>query len=763
MFRFIAIILSFSIFASGQDLNEQDLLKLLEKSEQISLEDDVNSETELNVNPYEEYKEIALEKELVMPKENFFGINFFDDAAYTPLSTFDVPLQGDYEISFGDELLLMLTGNNAGSYRLKVDITGSVSIPDIGKIQMVNLTISEAQNLVDNLVNNLFIGTEANLSVTSPSLKKISVIGAVKNPGTYIVNPFITVSEALKYASGIEKGSSLRSIEIISSDGSIRTTDLYQFLIFGDRSSDLNIRNGDTIKVNFTDRYLFIDGQVNRPMNYEYLENDSLKDILNFALGANRYADTRNIYINLVRNSALVTEMVGQEYKLSGDITDVYVPGKSIVENKELFIEGDINVSGYYSYKKGSSFSSFIETLDFSQEIYPFYFVIRQNDNNGQTKELFEGNLFDLQKLESNKMKENITISFFSRDDIETFNEFEALNERALNESNEIDREELNNRLIEDYLYRTTKGFIRLTIFQNGANKLLLPLSGKLNLRKVIDYFEVADVSEFNVIVKDKDYRPQKDNFIISAAEEVSSLLIPAKQNQIINVSIEGEIINPGSYTVNSSTTLQELYNLAGGFTDSSNQVGIKLFRESAKENEAYSFIQTRKSLLDAIINSSSNSANASSIDMSVLQVLDDLQSQEFQGRISGDFSYSSDLAKKLTLENGDKIIVPAFQNTVAVLGQVFSPQTVQYDKSSVNDYINKAGGFTKYADKQSIYIISQSGVITTNLNTSIQPGDTIIVPRNLEKISGIPLVQIVTQTLSNLALAAASINVLTN
>ena len=39
----------------------------------------------------------------------------------------------------------------------------------------------------------------------------------------------------------------------------------------------------------------------------------------------------------------------------------------------------------------------------------------------------------------------------------------------------------------------------------------------------------------------------------------------------------------------------------------------------------------------------------------------------------------------------------------------------------------------------------------------SLQPGDTIIIPRNLDKIAALPLIQSSVEVLSNLALAAAS------
>ena len=43
------------------------------------------------------------------------------------------------------------------------------------------------------------------LSLKNLSAKKISIVGAVNNPGTYLVNPFTTISNALAYSGGIQK------------------------------------------------------------------------------------------------------------------------------------------------------------------------------------------------------------------------------------------------------------------------------------------------------------------------------------------------------------------------------------------------------------------------------------------------------------------------------------------------------------------------------------------------------------------------------
>ena len=102
------------------------------------------------------------------------------------------------------------------------------------------------------------MGTDSFLSVKEPSLRKISVIGAVMDPGIYVVNPFGSIIDAIKYAGGLVENSSLRNITVRSFDGKENKIDLYDFLIFGNRDSNLSIKNGDTIVIGYTDKFVTI-------------------------------------------------------------------------------------------------------------------------------------------------------------------------------------------------------------------------------------------------------------------------------------------------------------------------------------------------------------------------------------------------------------------------------------------------------------------------------------------------------------------------
>ena len=167
-------------------------------------------------------------------------------------------------------------------YKLRVDLSGTINVPGLGNIAVADLSLQEAQEKIYQQISKVFIGTDAFLSVVKPSLRRITILGAVKNPGTYLVNPFTSVSEALSYAGGILENASIRTISV-NSRKRTKKVDLYDYLIFGDRSTDYSVMNGDTINVPFSDSFFKISGAVQREMIYEYKQGDTFQDIIAFS------------------------------------------------------------------------------------------------------------------------------------------------------------------------------------------------------------------------------------------------------------------------------------------------------------------------------------------------------------------------------------------------------------------------------------------------------------------------------------------------
>ncbi len=244
-------------------------------------------------------------------------------------------------------------------------------------------------------------------------------------------------------------------------------------------------------------------------------------------------------------------------------------------------------------------------------------------------------------------------------------------------------------------------------------------------------------------------------------------------------VTLEGEVRFPGQYKIIRGEHLADLMKRAGGLTNVAYPYGTVYLRRSVAALEEESFRRTAETvenqLLLAMTHNAAN-ANTTRLDptsFGTLQVfVNSIRNQKGLGRIS----VSADpnlLARKkeqdILLEAGDVIYVPQRPSTVAVLGSVLQPGSFTYQPGLLaDDYLKKAGGVTAFADDSLTYIVMPDGS-AERLDrawlpfgsTPIPPGSVIVVPRDIAPLQWSDILQNATQVFSQLAIAGASLAVI--
>ena len=94
-----------------------------------------------------------------------------------------------------------------------------------------------------------------------------------------------------------------------------------------------------------------------------------------------------------------------------------------------------------------------------------------------------------------------------------------------------------------------------------------------------------------------------------------------------------------------------------------------------------------------------------------------------------------------LTLKDGDEIIVPKFDNSIEISGEVQQSTAVSYYRGlTTKSAINKSGGFGLNAKKSSVYVVYQNGSIASTRSflffkkyPKLLPGSKIFVPEKPE------------------------------
>ncbi len=673
-----------------------------------------------------------------------FGYDFFSTSPSSTVAVGDLPLPNDYKISLRDKFTVILSGSKEDIFDLNVKLDGTILFPEIGSISVAGETFGEVKEKISNLVDQVYIGVRVDLSIKNLSSKKISIVGAVKTPGTYLVSPFSTITSALSYSGGISEIGSLRKIILIRSSGEKFTFDLYDLLIDGDRSNDITIESGDTILINSASQFVEINGEINRPAIYEILEDESIEDIVRFALGFTQTANKSNIsvsFLNLKETKIEQKTTSNLGYTLNNALK-VEVFGLLSEENFSIKVLGAVEKQGFYSIDEYEYLHDLIKDLTFV-DVYPWLAVLEQFDQKNMVKTTKLFSLKDISTYQDIKLFPNSKL-YFADLDLRTY-----------------ETELLTQNLIDDYSLNIfyKDNVFKIPVFGNFSPIDLIKLLG-LDLSDIELNVTYIVPSEDKVIYED--YRK-----ITALASKFHTLILRSPVNDLITVNISGAISFPGNYTLTPGSTLEDLYRAVGEFKEQAYLEGIILNREAIREKQLESLEIAKRKLNEAMLISLKANPNEPLNDIEFYSRLTETIEPANLGRVAGNYSPGSKGSINTILSDGDKIIVPNKPFGINVFGEVLNPTSFQFQENlKVNDAIVLAGGYKKLADKSSVYVIKSDGTVENfkrNIfvkDLRLEAGDTVIVPRMVAVDSAVlNALTPITQILSNLAFSAAAID----
>lgn len=744
-------ILLFSLscpFLYGQQIDPSILSQL--SSEQIQMAQKVYAENNLTdteiteMPPIKESLEVKEAEDSNMIPGKKFGYNFFSTIPTSTSAVGDLPLPNDYKISIRDQFTIILSGSKESIFDLNVKLDGTILFPEIGSISVVGETFGEVKEKLSNLINQSYIGVQIDLSIKNLSAKKITIVGAVKAPGTYLVNPFSTISSALAYSGGISEIGTLRDIKLIRNNGKIFTFDLYNLLINADRSDDITIEAGDTILINAASQFVELKGSINRPAIYEVIESETLKDLINFGLGFKPTSNKSKIStstLDLQNKKLNQTETDDLSINIR-NIYSVRVFDYLSEVNSNIYVHGAVSEPGYYNSAEFSTLEDLINNLEFV-DVYPWLGVLEQFDKEDLITETKLFSLVDPISYKSIKILPNSKVYFLNLFDKKT-EEVSAISKKT----------------ISDYSLN----------INHGGETYKLPVYGKYSLSSFINFLglDMSDVSYEATYVSPLENRIIVEDFrnMVFNASKYNTVSFKTKSNDLINITIDGAIEFPGTYSLSSNSTLDDLYKIIGDFKDTAFFEGIVFKRELVRDRQIKALNKAKESLNESILINIQNSEGASINPDLLLALATDID-QDDLGRIAGDFSPISNNIKNTILYDGDSIFIPIKSNSISVLGEVLNPNNFLYeDRLSVREAIEYAGGYKEFAEQKDIYIIRANGLVTKanrnvfGRNKFLAAGDTLVVPRKLILNDPISMtIAPITQILSDLAFSAAAID----
>ncbi|MBP7336993.1 SLBB domain-containing protein [Niveispirillum sp.] len=235
-------------------------------------------------------------------------------------------------------------------------------------------------------------------------------------------------------------------------------------------------------------------------------------------------------------------------------------------------------------------------------------------------------------------------------------------------------------------------------------------------------------------------------------------------------VLLAGEVAEPGTYDIAPGETLSMLLHRAGGLTDEAYPAGVIFTRESARLAEEEGLRRNARELdrqLSQMLGGK-NPPDPARVEL-VRQLAADLRGTTALGRITVEANPDV-LGERpeldIPLQPGDRVHMPRRPLTVTVSGEVLAPASLLFDpEKQAKDYLREAGGLTRFADDDRIFVIQpngaaqplESGWLDHEVAT-VLPGSMIVVPRDAEPFEWLPLTQSITTILSQIAFSAAAI-----
>jgi polysaccharide biosynthesis/export protein len=743
----LTLLLSFNAF--GQEIDPSLLKNLSPAQIEMAKSQLAKSKSIEKPKPVvkESTKRVSSTRDINNSGNKKYGYNYFSSTPTSISAVGDLPLPNDYKISLNDQFTVILSGSKEAIFDLNVNLDGTILFPELGSISVVGESFQDVKTKLKNLVEQSYIGVQIDLSLKNLSAKKITIVGAVKTPGTYLVNPFSTISSALGYSGGISEIGTLRNIRLIRTNGKTYSFDLYKLLISGDRSDDITIESGDVIVIDPAQQFINITGQIKRPAIYEVMEGEILDDLINFALGFTQVANKTNINLEVldIKSSSLKNINVSN---LGSSLSDILSVNVNPYVNKiiaSVRVSGSIKEPGFYPISDNETLEEVINKLKFV-DVYPWLAVLEQFDDDNLIKSVTLFNLKDPNTYRSVKLLPNSSLYFAN------------IKSRAYGGVSAMAK-----GLIADYELR----------INHKQGSFILPVIGRFDVKSFVDYLglDMSDVEDEatyispldNIVIKD-DYKNMK-----FTAKKYNTISFRSPVNDLIGVTIRGAVDFPGTYTMNADSVMDDLYALAGNFKSEAFLEGIIFTRQSVRDRQRKSIQKSREDLNKALLTSTQKGENIG--DINIIRALSETIEPDNLGRIAGDFSPESLSSTNTILLDGDSIFVPRNPNTINVLGEVLNPIAFEFNKRiTVRSAIDNSGGYQDYADKRKVYVIKANGLIekaNRNIftrNVKLEPGDTIVVPRKIiTNNPGIEALLPVTQILSDLAFSAAAIESLSN
>ncbi|MDX8339311.1 SLBB domain-containing protein [Draconibacterium sp. IB214405] len=631
-----------------------------------------------------------------------FGAYLFNSKNLTFEPRLNIQTPKTYEIGIGDQLLIHIWGNSQNDYQLNVNSNGQINIPDVGPVYIAGLTFNAAEEKIKSRLTEIYSdmggnnpGTFAQVNMGQLRSIQVNLVGEVVTPGTYTLPVTATVFNGLYLSGGPNNIGSFRNIKVIRDNKIEKVIDIYQFLVSADPTDNIVLKDGDILFIPPADKRVEVKGEFKRNGIFELKEGDMLNDLIRFTGGF-----TENAYLartQVLRKTQQGQQIIDVRYDqmattplLNGDV----VSNAKILESfaNRITIAGAVYRPGEYEWTEGLTLSQLILKADsLTADAFQSRGMITRYNPDLSTSTI----AFSVAEIAEGSKD----IVLQPEDMVLIKSHFELKEQQYISVDGEVLQPGQFN-----WSDRLTLGDAIFLAggFTEGADSTFIEIARRLSyteaaaLSDTVGHIIVANLSrKLTIGENDADLQLQPYDHI--------SVRRAPNYRQGETAFISGEITYAGPYSIsNKQLRISDLVTMAGGITPQAYLAGATLERYSEE-------------------------LGAERVAIDLATILENPRSE-----------------KDLFLNNGDRLSIPEFMQTVKITGNVQNPFSITYQSGkNAKYYIDRSGGFDSNAKRKKTYVRYPNGETAVTKGVvfkrypEVTPGSVVVVPEKPEKQPG--------------------------
>ena len=648
---------------------------------------------------------------LLVNGKQVFGRDIFNKRTLSFEPNMNIPTPSSYVVGPGDQVVIDVYGATQKTQKLEVSPDGTVIVEGVGPVHLAGLSVEAANRKLKDQLGSRYSSSRIQMTVAQTRTIQVNVMGEVSAPGTYTLSAFASVFHALYMAGGVNGVGTLRNIKVYRGGRLLSSVDVYDYILNGRLSGNVRLQDNDVIVVGPYDCIVDIVGHVKRPMAYEMKQNESVATLLKYAGGFSNKAYKTAVRLNRTAGDHYSAYSVS-EFDMAGfhlmDGDSVTVD--SILDRYEntITVRGAVFHPGRYDLDGTTTVRSLIER------------------SGGLTEDAFSAHAM-LYRMKPDRTRRVISIdidglmagtvadvALENEDDLYVPYRLESMSRRTLTIHGEV-------QFPGEYEYADDETIEDLILQAGGPTDATS--TAKVDVaRRISDPAATASdkaiAKTFSFSLKNGYIVDGDRSFTLQPYDEVYVRKSPGYHPQR-NVEVVGEVLFEGTYSLPmKNTRLSDAIKAAGGVTAEAYIKGARVERIlnpdemfRVKNLMKMAQIQTGQGL-DTTMVTRTDSIYYVGINLD--------KAIENPG---SDYD--------IILREGDRLVVPEYNGTVKINGNVMYPNTVAYNEGkNYKWYVNQAGGYGNRAKKSRTYILYQNGTVSkAKKGAKIEPGCEIIVP----------------------------------